>query len=377
MVEILIGGDICPINRNMPYFINGDAKTIFNDLLPEFERSDVSIVNLESPLIKKEKPILKSGRALGVAPDCINGITGARITIANLANNHILDHGPDGLLHTISVCRKAGLSIVGAGKHLESAKKILIHPVKDIRIGILACAEHEFSIATDSSPGANPLSIIDFVRSVKDHKDKFDYLIVLLHGGKEHYAYPSPELQNTCRFMVEEGANAVICQHSHCPGAYEEYKGGHIVYGQGNLIFDPWTTPPEAWHRGYLVNLSVSRNASSKMRIIPYYQSDACIGARKMNSEEATKFFHNIQQKSDMIKDSRFVKQQWEKFCNEKRYTYFSILRGHNRLFRYLNRLFHFSDIFYSKEARVTLQNVIRCESHREVLQTILSKIRK
>ena len=35
------------------------------------------------------------------------------------------------------------------------------------------------------------------------------------------------------RFIIEQGARMVICQHSHCAGCYEKYQNGHIIYGQG------------------------------------------------------------------------------------------------------------------------------------------------
>ena len=85
-----------------------------------------------------------------------------------------------------------------------------------------------------------------------------------MHGGNEGYPYPSPRLMDTCRFLVEQGANAVICQHSHCVGCYEEYRGGHIVYGQGNLIFDA-SIPPPGWNEGVLVRLHISENGNSQM----------------------------------------------------------------------------------------------------------------
>lgn len=65
-----------------------------------------------------------------------------------------------------------------------------------------------------------------------------DYTIVLYHGGKEHYRFPSPNLQKYCRKFIEKGANIVICQHSHCIGCEENYKNGKIIYGQGNFLFD-------------------------------------------------------------------------------------------------------------------------------------------
>ena len=72
-----------------------------------------------------------------------------------------------------------------------------------------------------------------------EQKDnKCDYTIVLYHGGKEYYRYPSPNLQRVCRYMIEKGTDLVICQHSHCIGCEENYLSGKIVYGQGNFIFD-------------------------------------------------------------------------------------------------------------------------------------------
>ena len=41
-------------------------------------------------------------------------------------------------------------------------------------------------------------------------KKQCDYVIVLYHGGKEHYRYPSPYLQKVCRKIVDKGADIVV-----------------------------------------------------------------------------------------------------------------------------------------------------------------------
>src|ERR1039458_7494152 len=237
MATLLIGADICPIEGNRPYFINGDAACLLNDLLPEFQQADLTIANLECLLVEQQSPIEKTGPTFGEPGACINGIKQAGVDVLNLANNHILEHGAPGLENTLAICTQAGIQTVGAGPNLDAARRILIRDLGGLRVGLLAVAEHEFSIATQHSPGANPLDLIDFVRNVTSHRDKFDYLIVLLHGGDE-FLVPSPRIQNTCRFMVEIGANAVIVQHPHVLGGYEDYRGGHIVYGQGALLMD-------------------------------------------------------------------------------------------------------------------------------------------
>lgn len=372
MITVSIGGDVCPIGKNLPYFISGDAESIFNDLLMEFEKADLSIVNLECPLINENTPIAKIGPILGVPGECINGIKQANIDILNLANNHIMDHGPTGLKNTLKVCAEAQIKTVGAGENLEQARRILIQKIDNIRIGIMAFAEHEFSIATYNSWGASPLDLIDFVRNVRSQKDNFDYLIVLLHGGNEQYPFPSPRLIDTCRFMVEMGADAVIVQHTHCPGCYEEYQNAHIVYGQGNLIFD-WPCTDEAFYKGFLVKLSIAGDLSSTMDIIPYTQSNSHIGARKMDHEGEQLLRQSLQERSLAIKDSSFVLTQWLKFCEVRKYDYLSKVLGFNRLYSKLNQNGFIVKYFYTTKSLIRTQNIILCESHREVIETILN----
>ena len=51
-------------------------------------------------------------------------------------------------------------------------------------------------------------------------------------------AYEHTLIDEACRRIVEKGADLVVCQHSHCIGSEEIYKGKKILYGQGNFIFN-------------------------------------------------------------------------------------------------------------------------------------------
>jgi len=372
MIKILIGGDLCPFGSNVPMFENGDVDALFHDLLVEFRRAELSIVNLECPLVLESSPIEKIGPTLGASDSCINAISKANIGVLNLANNHIMDHGTKGLKHTLESCKKSGIVHVGAGENLDAAKEILILEIKGVRVAILAVAEHEFSIATKTSCGANPLDVINFVRNVRGRRHEFDYLIVLLHGGNEVYPYPRPSLMDTCRFFVEEGANAVICQHTHCPGCHETYGDGHIVYGQGNLIFEPLSKHDKSWHEGFLVILQIDPDCKSRMEIIPYVQSDTHPGARRMQENEEKEFRRVLEQRSQSILGEGFVEEQWRKFCRKKRRRYLNSIYGDSLAVRLATK-FHLFQYFYSKQSLLRKLALIRCESHREVLMKVLS----
>lgn len=372
MVTVLIGADICPIEGNRPYFKAGDATTLFNDLLVEFEDADLVIANLECPLIQKHAPIFKTGPTFGESDDCINGIKNGGIHVLCLANNHIMDHGPAGLQNTIEVCARASISTVGAGESLTVARRILVRTIGSLRIGILAVAEHEFSIAANGSPGANPLDLIDFVRNVNSNRSQFDYLIVLLHGSHE-FLVPTPRIKKTCRFMIEMGANAVIVQHPHCLGCYEHYLNGHIVYGQGALILDePEYRNLKSFHEGFLVKLTIGEDFQSQMDIVPYVQSDPAPGARKMPPQREQQFLQAVRQKSKAIKDDAFVKAEWHRFCEQRKNSYVSTVLGHNRVFRKLNASGLFQRWLYARRDLLAVRNVVCCETHREAVETIL-----
>lgn len=68
---------------------------------------------------------------------------------------------------------------------MQDAQKPAFSDIKGKVIAIYACCEHEFTVATEHSPGANPFEPLESLRHIKEAKSKADYLIVLFHGGIE------------------------------------------------------------------------------------------------------------------------------------------------------------------------------------------------
>ncbi len=370
-VSVVIGGDVYPGMRAEDYFRRGDAEVLFGDLYPMLAEADLSIVNLECPLVESPRPIHKSGPTLSSHPESVHGLCAAGVDLVGLANNHALDHGEEGLANTVSCCEKSGLATVGAGPNLIAARRPFLRTVCGIRIGVVAMADREFSIATETSWGANPISVIDFVRLMGEIRADIDYLIVLLHGGNEHYPYPSPGMMDTAHFLVEQGANIVINQHTHCPGCVESYRGGTIVYGQGNFIFD-CPEIPDSWHEGFLVKIEIHNNRAADVQWVPYTQFRGHIGARCMKPQAERAFLAKLAQRSSEIHDSRLLRDHWNSFCAGQASKYLSLLLAHHRPLILLNRWFPFVTRVYSRRALLTACNVVRCEAHREALLTVL-----
>jgi hypothetical protein len=110
------------------------------------------------------------------------------------------------------------------------------------------------------------------------------------------------------------------------------------------------------------------------MELIPFEQSRRGPGARKMMADAASEFMRIISKRSENIKNPIFVQEKWRQYCRERRNSYMSDMLGHGRVWRRLNRHGKLVRWFYSTKKLLTIQNVVRCEAHREVLETIFDE---
>ena len=261
-IKILIGADICPTQTNFDLFAQADVDLLLGQRLSaRLHEADYTIFNLETPLTDTLSPIAKNGPCLAALTAAIAGIKAINPHFFTLANNHILDQGPQSLQNTVALLKQAGISYSGVGKNLAQARKPYIAHIKGVKLGIYCCAESEFSIATDTTPGVNPYDPLTSFDAVRELKAQCDLVIVLYHGGKEHYRYPSPQVQRVFHKFVACGADVVIAQHTHCIGCEEKYKGATLVYGQGNFLFDH--SDSEYWKTNLLVALDIDENSKS------------------------------------------------------------------------------------------------------------------
>lgn len=375
MVRIAIGGDVCATGINQQSFAAGDAEQLFGPLADRLRSADLTIVNLESPFYAEPRAILKSGPVLGVPEECVAGLVAGGIDLVGLANNHAMDHSAAGLENTLRVCAKIGIATVGAGANLAEARKIYVRQVRGIRIGVLAYAEREFGLAGRSKWGVNPLDPIEFVRTIRERASEFDYLIILLHGGNEHFHYPRPTLVDTCHFFIEEGADVVICQHSHCVGCIEHYRDGYIVYGQGNFIFES-PEAPDSWREGGLVFIELDTNRRPSIEFVPIGQVSGVPGARAIEGAARQALLDGITERSRALGDPQALDQHWSVFCANHKALYLRRLGSRSRLARGIDRLTGNIQNGYARSwsLRAEHLNLLRCESHREALIRILSE---
>lgn len=373
-MKILIGADFVPTKSNFSQFESGDVKELFGSkLCDKIESADYRIFNLEIPLTDQDDNIFKCGPNLIAPTKCIAGYRAARVNLLTLANNHILDQNQQGLESTIQTLKQAGIAYTGVGSTPDEAAKPYIFTCNGKNIGVYACAEHEFSIVTEHSAGANPIDLLESPDHVAKLKEQCDYVIVLYHGGKEHYRYPSPNLQKVCRKLVEKGADLVVCQHSHCIGCEEKYQGGTIVYGQGNFLFDD--DDSEFWKTSLLISIG----DAFEIKYIPLVKNESTV--RMAQGESRKQILADFYLRSEQIKNPDFVEAEYTRFSQNMYNYYLALLLGkrYSSIFCVLNKITRGKWLSslnsrISKKYKLTVLNFIECEAHRELLSQGLKK---
>ena len=366
-MSIIIGADIVPVASNSRLFQEAKSdELIGKELQILLDQADYRIFNLEVPLANSEQPIKKHGPNLIASPACTEGLKALGVDLLTIANNHILDQGIQGLYSTIKTLTESGIFYVGAGSDLKEARKPFFFTVGKTHYGVYACAEHEFSIAEVDKPGANPFDPLESLDHVVQMREQCNYIIVLYHGGKEYYRYPSPYLQRVCRKMVEKGANLVICQHSHCVGCMEEYQQGTIVYGQGNFLFDG--ADNEFWNTSLLVEV----NRDGTVNYIPIKKQG--YGVRLAANSEADEILKEFKSRSEELKTPGVVEARYDEYAQRNLRNYIGSVTGKkkNLIFRVFNKLSgnHLLEFYtrrYKVKTGLATKNYIECEAHREL----------
>ena len=375
MIKICIGADLVPTESNVELFNNSDINGLLGtELYEKLQRADYRVFNLEVPLVDVRKPIVKWGPNLVAPTSSILGIKEIGVDLLTLANNHILDQDVQGLESTMKLLEDNKIAYLGVGYSLSTASKPYIIDRCGLRIGFYACAEHEFSVAEDKLPGANPYDPLYSFDHVRQLKEECDFVIVLFHGGKEHYRYPSPMLQRIFRKFAEVGADFVVAQHSHCVGCMEEYNGSTLVYGQGNFLFN--MDDNEYWNTAVLVCIEIESKGKYRCDYIPIKKHENGIELDKDNIT-----IRGFFERSKHIMQPGFIQEQYNRFAKAMSRDYLYRISGMTANFlpfRILNKLTNYKllDIIYNHNYHAAIENCFECEAHRELFVCYLQQNR-
>ncbi len=369
-LKLLFTGDFCPINRIEHLAVNKAFNTIFNDFVEILKGNDLNVTDLECPLTFSGNTRPKIGPHQKAHPDSVLAMKYAGINVAALANNHIMDYDQAGAAETVRLLRKNNIDTIGIGQNEEEAAQPFTALIKGKKVALMNFADNEFLTSTDGSWRCNAINPLQLYYDIKEARGKHDYLVVIIHGGNEFYALPSPRTKKLYRFIIDLGADALISHHTHALSGYEIYKSKPIFYGLGNFIYDWPGKRNEAWNHGYAVRLILSRKVD--FEIIPLKQGNEIPGVFLLNKMEQDHFRKEIDRLNRIIENDAQLSAEFMNYCNSLFPVYNSYIEpAFGRFISWLRNRRLFPD-FMSKRKRLLLLNVIRSESHREVLIRML-----
>lgn len=364
-MKVLIAGDFASEARVAKLIEEKRFSEVFPENLREIIHSaDFSFVNFESPVVEDwYKPIPKCGPNLRCTPEAAEAVKFAGFTGVTMANNHILDFGEEGLRKSVESCKAQGLDVVGVGDNLKEAETIIYLEKQGKRLAVINCCEHEFSIASETEAGANPLNPIRQFYAIQEARKNADYVLVIVHGGHEHYQLPSPRMQETYRFFIDAGADAVVNHHQHCYSGYEYYNGKPIFYGLGNFCFDEDGQRNCSWNEGYLAMIDFEDDGI-RYNLFPYTQCDK--GATVSLMTDQTVFLREIETFNDIIANQSLLQKECDNYYKSVMESFSILLQPYEN--RVLNKLFRMGLLpsLVSKYKKVRLLNYINCESHHD-----------
>ncbi len=350
-MKTLLLGDFCAKEKNMSVIKAKDMNLLFNDTLPLFEGNDATFVNVECAITESENAIKKFGPNLKVCREAAEVLKSIGTTLCGLSNNHIFDFGKEGALDTMKVLDEVGIAYTGFGKNYNDSRKNYIVEKDGEKVAFVAVCEHEYSYALEKRMGSRPFDPFETMEDIRKAKAEADRVIVLYHGAKEHCQYPSPRLIKACREMVHNGADVVLCQHTHCIGCYENYKDAHILYGQGNFHFITDNTT-DLWCQSLMVKYDTKSNA---IEFIPTVNTQ--FGIELAKGEVKDKIMSDFSMRNESLKDGTW-KAGWHEFCERVKGTYIPAVNQSEES---------------SEETRgdTKLAHYLDCEAHADVLREL------
>ncbi|MFF2910449.1 CapA family protein [Paenibacillus sp. NPDC057934] len=212
-----------------------------------FKKDDLTVVNLETPITTRGVGAQNKQFVFKGAPEALDALKAAGIDAVNLANNHTLDQGQEGLRDTMAHLDKRGIPHVGAGLNSKEAYSAQYFERNGIKIALLGFTRVMPVMnwkAGPNTPGiASVYDSAEGLQAIAAAKKKADLVVVVVHWGKERVDQYDSVQQKLGHSFIDAGADLVIGGHPHVLQGIEPYKGKWIAYSTGNFIFTKGSIP--------------------------------------------------------------------------------------------------------------------------------------
>lgn len=229
-----------PVDFAWPW---GDALSLVDELTP-----DIRLINFETTITADGEFAQGKSMHYRMHPDNLACLTAIRPDPCTLANNHILDFGPDGLTDTLHAHSGAEIKGAGAGQNYDHAQRPAMLTQPDGHHVVIGAGGTESSgiprrwAATATRPGVafipnlSNRTAADIANRVLALKILATSTILSLHWGSNSSYVVPPGQVRFARRLIDAGVDLVYGHSSHHPRPIEVYHGKLILYGCGDAV---------------------------------------------------------------------------------------------------------------------------------------------
>ena len=217
-----------------------DFSPIYTEVKSIIENADLAFINQETVMAGTRFGY--SGYPRFNTPQSLAGtLAETGFDIVNLANNHAMDMGRDGLYATLDFLDTfEEFTVIGARKEGENARIITKN---NITLGFLS---YTFSLNGIPLPRDNPnlVSMIDrnkMTQEINALRPLCDFLVVSIHWGAEYLLQPDRSQTDLAQFLAQHNVDLIIGHHPHVLQRVEtitrpDGKDTICYYSLGNFV---------------------------------------------------------------------------------------------------------------------------------------------
>jgi poly-gamma-glutamate synthesis protein (capsule biosynthesis protein) len=268
-------GDVSLDPSYIPAFRTNGYEWAWSGLGGLFRRDDLTVINHECPSTDIVAPVPKEF-SFRCDPAALPVAHRFGVDVANLANNHGFDQGPEALLDSIGNIRDAGIVPVGAGATAGEADAPAYVDVGGWRIAILGVGEvldPIDQVAIGDEPGtAVGHDFPRALRAIREAEANADLVIVTIHWGVELDTQPRDYQVEEGHRMIEAGADMIFGHHAHRLQPMEMYRGRPIFWGLGNFVWPNFSVDGSTTA---VAEVTVSPDGGIRGRLLPAFIESA------------------------------------------------------------------------------------------------------
>ncbi|NGQ95948.1 CapA family protein [Brevibacillus sp. SYP-B805] len=260
-----------------------------------FQQDDCTIANLETPVTERGTPAPNKEYVYKSPPAAIPPLKAAGMDVVNLANNHSMDQGEEGLLDTFRILEENGIDYVGAGADATRAYQPVMVERNGIKVAFLGFSRVVPNVgwyAGTSKPGvAISYEPTRAAEAIAAARKQADLVVVIAHWGQEKVDYPVDHQKELARAYIHAGADLVVGSHPHVLQGFESYNGKWIAYSLGNFVFTR-SSVAKTWET-MVLQAACTKRGTCTLKMLPFR---AELGqAVPMNKQDGARLIRRVE----------------------------------------------------------------------------------